>query len=63
MKYQLQTEQMELLVVKEETKKSVPAKQVDTVFLGMVKELCLLYKNRSIKSHKDGFQLFKQFLE
>ncbi|ARK22254.1 JAB domain-containing protein [Sporosarcina ureae] len=62
MKYELQTEQMELLVVKEETKKPVPAKRVDIVSLRMVKESCLLYKNRSIKSPEDGFHLFKQFL-
>ncbi|PIC83064.1 hypothetical protein [Sporosarcina sp. P1] len=62
MKYELQTEQMKLLVVKEETKKPVPAKRVDIVSLRMVKESCLLYKNRSIKSLEDGFLLFKQFL-
>jgi len=55
-------EQLELLVVKEEAKKPLPAKRVDIVSLRMVKESSLLYKNRSIKGPEDGFQLFKQFL-
>ncbi|PIC74200.1 DNA repair protein [Sporosarcina sp. P17b] len=42
--------------------KSHPAKRVDIVSLRMVKESSLLYKNRSIKSPEDGYQLFKQFL-
>ncbi|PIC90880.1 hypothetical protein CSV71_02140 [Sporosarcina sp. P21c] len=55
MKYELQTEQMELLVVKEETKKPVPAKRVDIVSFRVVKESCLLYKNRSIVVIKMDF--------
>ena len=62
MKYELQTKQLELLVIKEEAKKAIPAKRVDIVSLRMVKESSLLYRNRSIKSPEDGFQLFKQFL-
>lgn len=53
--------QMELLCVKELDKR-VPTKRVDIVSLRMVKELSLLYKDRSIRSPEDGYNLFKQFL-
>ena len=62
MKYESQTKPLELLVIKEEAKKPIPAKRVDIVSLRMIKESSLLYRNRSIKSPEDGFQLFKQFL-
>ena len=60
-KYEANVEQLELLVVKEEEKR-VPAKRVDIVSLRMVKETSLLYKNRTIRSPEDGYNLFKQFL-
>lgn len=61
-KYQVtEIEQLELLMMKEE-KKLVPAKRVDIVSLRMVKESSLLYKDRSIRSPQDGYNLFKQFL-
>lgn len=62
MKYELQTKQLELLVIKEEAKKAISAKRVDIISLRMIKESSLMYKNRSIKSPEDGFHLFKQFL-
>lgn len=61
-KYEANVEQMEMLMVKEEGKKHVPAKRVDIVSLKMVKEGSLLYKNRAIRSPEDGYNLFKQFL-
>ncbi|WWS88669.1 hypothetical protein V6B14_02875 [Sporosarcina psychrophila] len=39
--------------------KRVPAKRVDIVLLRMVKETSLLYKNRTIRSPEDGYNLFK----
>lgn len=45
-----------------ENKKDQPAKRVDIVSLRLVKESSLLYKDRSIKSPQDGYNLFKQFL-
>jgi DNA repair protein RadC len=61
-KYQVnEVEQLELLVVKEGEKRA-PAKRVDIVSLRMVKESSLLYKDRSIRSPQDGYNLFKQFL-
>lgn len=61
-KYQVnEVEQMELLTVKEGEKR-VPAKRVDIVSLRMVKETSLLYKDRSIRSPQDAYNLFKQFL-
>lgn len=61
-KYESNYVQPELLMVKEEGKKPVPAKRVDIVSLGLVKEASLLYKDRSIRSPEDGYKLFKQFL-
>lgn len=51
-------------VVKEEEQqpKHVPAKRVDIVSLRLVKESSLLYKDRSIRSPEDAYNLFKQFL-
>ncbi|RUL54155.1 JAB domain-containing protein [Lysinibacillus antri] len=46
----------------EENQKNVPAKRVDIVSVRLVKEASLLYKNRSIRSPQDGYNLFKQFL-
>ncbi|WP_342513202.1 DNA repair protein RadC [Sporosarcina sp. FSL K6-1522] len=40
----------------------MPAKRVDIVSLRLVKETSLLYKDRAIRSPKDGYNLFKQFL-
>lgn len=56
------TEQMTMLEVKETAKKKVPAKRVNIVSLKLVKESSILYKDRSIRSPKDGYHLFKQFL-
>lgn len=60
-KYEVNVEQLELLMVKEEEKR-VPAKRVDIVSLRLVKETSLLYKDRAIRSPEDGYNLFKQFL-
>lgn len=59
--YVSKMEQLELLMVKEE-EKHVPAKRVDIVSLRLVKETSLLYKNRTIRSPGDAYNLFKQFL-
>lgn len=61
-KYGGKTEQLEWSMVKEDGKKHVPAKRVDIVSLRLVKESSLLYKDRSIRSPEDGYNLFKQFL-
>lgn len=61
-KYELNVEQLELPLVKEEGGKHIPAKRVDIVSLRLVKERSLLYKNRAIRSPEDGYNLFKQFL-
>lgn len=55
-------ESKELQMVKEDSKKKIPAKRVDIVSVRLVKETSLLYKNRSIRSPEDGYDLFKQFL-
>ncbi|MFJ8065493.1 RadC family protein [Psychrobacillus sp. NPDC096426] len=61
-KYQVnELEQIELLTVKGGEKR-IPAKRVDIVSLRMVKESSLLYKDRSIRSPEDAYNLFKQFL-
>ncbi len=54
-------EQLGFLTVMEEGKR-VPAKRLDIVLLRMVKETSLLYKDRTIRSPEDGYNLFKQFL-
>lgn len=59
--YEMNVEQLELLMVKEEEKR-VPTKRVDIVSLRLVKETSLLYKDRAIRSPEDGYNLFKQFL-
>lgn len=61
-KYQLNVEQLELLHVKEGEVKRIPAKRVDIVSLKLVKESSMLYKNYSISSPEDGYNLLKQFL-
>lgn len=60
--YQRQYEQLQLLQVKEDEIKPTPAKRVNVVSLKLVKERSLLYKNRSIRSPEDGYQLLKQYL-
>lgn len=62
--YGKKTEQLAWSVVKEEGQepKHVPAKRVDIVSLRLVKESSLLYKDRSIRSPEDAYNLFKQFL-
>lgn len=42
--------------------KKVAAKRVDIVKIQMVKEGSLLYKNRTVHSSQNGFDLMKQFL-
>ena len=59
--YESKVEQLELLMVKDEEKRHVPAKRVDIVSLRLVKESSLLYKDRAIRSPEDGYNLFKQF--
>lgn len=61
-KYKEKYEQMELLGVREEKPKRIPAKRVDVVRLKMVKESSILYKNRVIRSPEDSYRLFKEFL-
>ena len=60
--YKSNVEQLELLSVKESNERRVPAKRVDIVSLRLVKETSLLYKDRTIRSPEDGYNLFKQFL-
>ena len=60
-KYEMNGEQLAWSMVKEE-KKLLSAKRVDIVSVRLVKERSLLYKDRSIKSPEDGYNLFKQFL-
>lgn len=62
--YGLKMGQLAWSVVKEEEQqpKHVPAKRVDIVSLRLVKESSLLYKDRSIRSPEDAYNLFKQFL-
>lgn len=55
--------QLQLLQVKEEReKKHIPAKRVDVVRLELVKERSILYKNRTIRSPQDGYELLNEFL-
>lgn len=62
-KYGEKAVQLEWSMVKEgENQKHVPAKRVDIVSLRLVKESSLLYKDRSIRSSEDAYNLFKQFL-
>ncbi len=60
-KYVMNGKQMVGSMVKEE-KKPMSAKRVDIVSVRLVKERSLLYKDRSIRSPEDGYNLFKQFL-
>lgn len=60
-KYESNVEQLKWLMVKEE-ENPMPAKRVNIVSLKMVKERSLLYKNRTIRSPEDAYNLFKQFL-
>ncbi len=53
--------QLELLERRVEMKKQ-SAKRVNIVSLKLVKESSILYKNRSVRSPEDGYQLLKQFL-
>lgn len=52
--------QLELLGGSSEKKQ--PAKRINIVSVRLVKEASLLYKNRSIRSPQDGYELLKQFL-
>ncbi|GAB3042185.1 hypothetical protein [Virgibacillus ainsalahensis] len=60
--YGSNAEQLELLHVREEEEKRTPAKRVIIVSLKLVKESSMLYKNRSVSSPEDGYDLLKQFL-
>lgn len=60
-KYEMNRKQMVGSTVEEE-KKPMSAKRVDIVSVRLVKERSLLYKDRSIRSPEDGYNLFKQFL-
>ena len=61
-KYESNVEQLELLQVKEMEGKRKDAKRVDIFSLRLVKESSMLYKNRSVCSPEDGYDLLKQFL-
>ncbi|MBP2075880.1 JAB domain-containing protein [Oceanobacillus polygoni] len=61
-KYESNAEQLELLHVREEEEKRIPAKRVDIVSLRLVKESSMLYKNRSVSSPEDGYKLLKKLL-
>ncbi|RDW21370.1 DNA repair protein RadC [Oceanobacillus arenosus] len=61
-KYESNEEQLELLQVREVEGKRKPAKRVDIVSLRLVKESSMLYKNRSVCSPEDGYDLLKKFL-
>lgn len=61
-KYEVNVEQLELSLVKEESEKHLPRKRVDIVSLRLVKEKSLMYKYRAIRSPENAYQLFKQFL-
>ena len=53
--------QMELLGVKK-SEKRIPAKRVNIFSLKMVREKSFLYPERTLRSPKDGYRLFTQFL-
>ena len=54
--------QLGFLTVVEERKR-VPANRVDIMSFRILKETSLVYKNRTMRSPEDGYNLFKQFLE
>ncbi|WP_226668697.1 RadC family protein [Metabacillus litoralis] len=56
-------QQQFLLNLDKKEKKKVSAKRVNIVSVKLVKESSLLYKERSIRSPNDGYQLMKLFLE
>lgn len=60
--YQKKYKQLQLQHMKESDTKQVPSKRVNIVSLKLVKEKSLLYKDRSIRSPEDGYNLLKQFL-
>lgn len=60
-KYETNGKQLEWSMVKKE-KKPMSAKRVDIVSVRLVKERCLLYNDRTVRSPEDGYNLFKQFL-
>lgn len=60
--YEVNVEQLETSLVKEDGGKHIPRKRVDIVSLRLVKERSLMYKYRTIRSPEDAYQLFKQFL-
>jgi DNA repair protein RadC len=43
--------------------KKTQAKRINIVSLKLIKESCLLYKERSVRSPEDGYRLLKTFLE
>lgn len=47
---------------KKKEEKQKPAKRIDIVSLRLLKESSMLYKNRSVSSPEDGYELLKQFL-
>ncbi|KIL45557.1 DNA repair protein RadC [Jeotgalibacillus alimentarius] len=53
----------QLSLLKEEPIKPLPAKRINIVSLRLVKESSILYKDRSVRSPEDVYQLMKQFLE
>jgi len=46
-----------------QAEKKLSAKRINIVSLKLVKESSILYKERSVRSPKDGYQLMKLFLE
>lgn len=59
--YQVQSINPKKPLRKAESKEH-PAKRVNIVSVKLVKESSLLYKDRSIRSPQDGYELLKQFL-
>jgi len=58
-KYESNAEQLKLLNMGEMEGKRKPVKRVDIIYLGLVKELSMLYENRSVYSPEDGYDLLK----
>jgi|SRR5690625_2999057 len=54
--------QLKLFEKEKEKNKRIPAKRVDVVRMELVKERSLLYKNRTIRSPEDGYELLNEFL-
>ncbi|MEK4650517.1 MULTISPECIES: JAB domain-containing protein [unclassified Niallia] len=61
----VQTKQLELLETRNNEEKEmviVPAKRINIVKIKLVREKTMLYKNRQIRSPRDGYELIRDFL-